>query len=93
VFLSDTEKDSKRPPINSHVERPHLTKCLKSQGQINVEGEKLSPYSPRASSKSVLLGELIPVTKCEALRTLAGFRKGRSEARESKPIKQSIHNR
>jgi len=39
VFLSDTERDSNRGPISSHIQSVNLTKCLKSQALIDVGWE------------------------------------------------------
>jgi hypothetical protein len=41
VFLSDTEKDSKFPPVNSHIDQSQRAKYLESPGQIDVAGEIL----------------------------------------------------
>lgn len=41
----------------------------------------------RRAFKWAAAEELVPVTTYQALRTLAGLRKGRTEARESEPVK------
>lgn len=60
MFVSHTLKDSKHPRVNDHIVGRYLAKCLKSAVEVDPGDENLSLYSPRASSKSVLLGEGVP---------------------------------
>jgi hypothetical protein len=58
VFFSDTEKDSNSGSGSSHIEPATSPEMLEIQGFDRGWRKKLSPYSLRESSKSVLLGEL-----------------------------------
>ena len=69
-------------PPNLAVVRQHMIKLKWCRSLINRRIDRVKRAFKWAASE-----ELVPVTTYEALRTLAGLRKGRTEARESKPIK------
>ena len=59
MSFSDTERDPNNPPLNSDLIKPLLTKSYKSLRLIAVRSEILARVERRASSKSVLFGELV----------------------------------
>lgn len=62
--------------------RQHMIKLGWCRSLINRRIDRVKRAFKWAASE-----ELVPVTSYEALRTLSGLRKGRTEARESDPVK------
>ena len=68
-------------PLALKAVRQHMIESGLCRGLINHRIDRMKRVFKWAASE-----ELIPVATYEALRTLAGLRKGRTEAKESKPV-------
>jgi integrase len=69
-------------PRNLATVRQHMIKLGWCRSLINRRIDRVKRVFKWAASE-----ELVPVATYQALRTLAGLRKGRTEARESEPVK------